>query len=97
MNTALETAMNSSSEYQNESFTAFSITAEQSRQLDEEYTINDILVYLQKARRRVGGNTTIDEAYEILKKQTRFADEVEKIIHQQNTTATLAALEADKI
>lgn len=97
MNTALETAMNSVSEYQNESFTAFSITAEESRQLEEEYVINDILVYLEKAKRRVGGNTTIDKAYEILKKQTRFADEVEKIIYQQNTTATLAALEADKI
>ena len=58
----------------------FSITADECRKLDEEYEINDILVYLRKAAGMVGGNTTIDEAYKQLRAKTRFADEDEKIM-----------------
>lgn len=54
----------------------FSITAEESRQLEKEYEINEIIVNLNKALAKVG-NVTILEALEQLKKQTRFADELE--------------------
>ena len=69
---------------------AFSITAEECRKLEEEYEINDILVYLSKARGLVDGNTTINDAYELLKNRTRFADEVERYITSQSNTATAA-------
>lgn len=55
---------------------SFSITAEESRQLEKEYEINYIIYYLNKALSKVG-NVTILEALEQLKKQTRFADELE--------------------
>ena len=55
----------------------FSITTEESRQLEKEYEINDIIVNLNKALSKVG-NVTILEALEQLKKQTRFADELDK-------------------
>lgn len=55
---------------------SFSITAEESRQLEKEYEINDIIVNLNKALSKVG-NVTILEALEQLKKQTRFADELD--------------------
>lgn len=58
---------------------SFSITAEESRQLEKEYEINDIIVNLNKALSKVG-NVTILEALEQLKKQTRFADELERDI-----------------
>ena len=54
----------------------FSITAEESRQLEKEYEINNIIVNLNKALSKVG-NVTIIEALEQLKKQTRFADELD--------------------
>ena len=54
----------------------FSITAEESRQLEKEYEIKDIIVNLNKALSKVG-NVTILEALEQLKKQTRFADELD--------------------
>lgn len=57
---------------------SFSITAEESRQLEREYEINDIIVNLNKALAKVG-NVTILEAINTLKKQTRFADELERI------------------
>lgn len=57
----------------------FSITAEESRQLEREYEINDIIVNLNKALAKVG-NVTILEAINTLKKQTRFADELERNI-----------------
>ena len=75
---------------------AFSITAEECRQLEEEYEINDILVYLSKARSLVDGNTTINDAYELLKKKTRFADEVERYITSQSNTATAALSQLTK-
>jgi hypothetical protein len=55
---------------------SFSITAKESRQLEKEYEINDIIVNLNKALSKVG-NVTILEALEQLKKQTRFADELD--------------------
>lgn len=55
---------------------SFSITAEESRQLEKEYEINDIIINLNKALSKVG-NVTILEALEQLKKQTRFADELD--------------------
>lgn len=58
---------------------SFSITAKESRQLEKEYEINDIIVNLNKALSKVG-NVTILEALEQLKKQTRFADELDKKI-----------------
>ena len=57
---------------------SFSITAEESRQIEREYEINDIIVNLNKVLAKVG-NVTISEAINTLKKQTRFADEVEEI------------------
>lgn len=54
----------------------FSITTEELRQLEKEYEINDIIVNLNKALSKVG-NVTILEALEQLKKQTRFADELD--------------------
>lgn len=56
---------------------SFSITTKESEQLEKEYEINDIIVNLYKALSKVG-NVTILEALEQLKKQTRFADELDK-------------------
>lgn len=56
---------------------SFSITTEESEQLEKEYEINDIIVNLNKALSKVG-NITILEAINLLEKQTRFADELKK-------------------
>lgn len=64
-------------DYQKQNF--FSITTKESEQLEKEYEINDIIVNLNKALSKVG-NVTILEALEQLKKQTRFADELDKIL-----------------
>ena len=75
---------------------AFSITAEESMKLHEEYEINDCIIYLNKAIRYVGGNTTIKDAIEKLMKMTRFADEVKREINRGlATTAAGALLYAD--
>ena len=58
---------------------SFSITSKELRQLEKEYEINDIIVNLYKALPKVG-NVTILEAINTLKKQTRFADELERSI-----------------
>lgn len=66
---------------------SFSITREECEQVEKEYEINDIIVNLNKALSKVG-NVTILEALEQLKKQTRFADELEyrgKYIPIENT------------
>ena len=55
---------------------SFSITREESEQLEREYAINDILVALYKALGMVGGGITIGESIDILSKKTRFADEI---------------------
>ena len=61
---------------------SYSITAEESKQLEKEYEINDIIVNLNKALSKVG-NVTILEALEQLKKQTRFAEELNnKLEHE---------------
>lgn len=54
---------------------SFSITAEEARQLEKEREISYIISYLNKALPIVG-NVTILEAINTLKKQTRFADEL---------------------
>ena len=59
---------------------SFSITREESEQLEREYQINGILESLYKALGKVGGNTTINDAIEILSKQTRFANDVKKLV-----------------
>lgn len=71
-----ELGMNTGYEIDYQKQKSFSITAEESRQLEKEYEINDIIVNLNKALSKVG-NVTILEALEQLKKQTRFADELE--------------------
>ena len=57
---------------------SFSITREESEQLEREYEINDILVALHKASGLVGPDKTISQAISILSEKTRFADEVNK-------------------
>ena len=75
---------------------AFSITAEESRKLHEEYEINDCIIYLNKAIKYVGGNTTIKDAIEKLMEMTRFADEVKREMDKGlATTAAEALLYAD--
>ena len=74
----------------------YSITAEESRKLHEEYEINDCIIYLNKAIRYVGGNTTIKDAIEKLLKMTRFRYEVERELNRGlATTAAEALLYAD--
>ena len=63
-------------DYKKQKSFAISITAKESEQLEKEYEINDIIVNLYKALSKVG-NVTILEALEQLKKQTRFAAELE--------------------
>ncbi len=53
----------------------FTITREESEQIEKEYEIRDIIVNLNKALSKVG-NITILEAINLLEKQTRFADEL---------------------
>lgn len=56
---------------------AYTITREQCEQLDKEYDINNCLYYIMKARQYVNGDPTLSEAIDQLKKQTRFAEEVQ--------------------
>jgi hypothetical protein len=65
-------------EYEFDKNKSFSITREESEQIEREYEINDILVGLYKALGELGGNTTITDAINILSKRTRFAEEVTK-------------------
>jgi len=58
----------------------FSITAEQVKQLDEEYLIRDILIYLYKAGERVGFDKTIRETIVELKEKTRFRKDAEDFL-----------------
>ena len=75
---------------------AFSITAEESRKLQEEYEINDCIIYLNKAIKYVGGDTTIKDAIDKLMKMTRFADEVKREMNKGLAmTAAGALLYAD--
>lgn len=75
---------------------ASSITAEESRKLQEEYEINDCIIYLNKAIKYVGGNTTIKDAIEKLMEMTRFADEVKREMDKGlATTAAVALLYSD--
>lgn len=58
---------------------ALSITREESEQLEREYEVKNILESLYKALGKVGGNTTINDAIDILSNQTRFANDVKKL------------------
>ena len=71
-----ELGMNVGHEVDCQNQKSFSITAKESEQLWKEYEINDIIVNLNKALSKVG-NVTILEAIEQLKKQTRFAAELD--------------------
>ena len=62
---------------------AFSITTQESIQIEKEYEINDIIVNLNKALSKVG-NITILEAINLLEKQTRFANELKNKIFYGN-------------
>lgn len=64
--------------------TSFSITAEECERLEEEYTINDIIVFLHKAGTRVGYDKTIHAAIDELMNKTRFKNELENLI-KKNT------------
>jgi hypothetical protein len=67
---------------------SLSITREESEQLEREYEINDILTGLYKALGKVGGDTTITDAIEILSKETRFAKDVKKCAFGDNRYIT---------
>jgi hypothetical protein len=58
---------------------AYTISAEESKKLNEEYLINNCIYYLIKARAIVGGDKTINTAIEELKTKTRFAGELENL------------------
>ena len=62
---------------------AFSITTQESIQIENEYEINDIRVNLNKALSKVG-NITILDAINLLEKQTRFANELNNKIFYGN-------------
>ena len=62
---------------------AYSITTQESIQIEKEYEINDIIVNLNKALSKVG-NITILEAISLLEKQTRFANELKNKIFYGN-------------
>lgn len=62
---------------------AFSITTQESIQIEKEYEINDIIVNLNKALSKVG-NITILEAINLLEKQTRFANKLKDNIFYGN-------------
>jgi hypothetical protein len=66
---------------------SFSITREESEQLEREYEINSILESLYKALGKVG-NTTINDAIDSLSKQTRFANDVKKLVFGHNDYIT---------
>lgn len=77
----LETNTKYEADYQKQK--PLSITAQESRQVEEEYEINDIIVNLNKALSKVG-NTTILEAINLLEKQTRFANELKNKVFYGN-------------
>ena len=62
---------------------AFSITTQESIQIEKEYEINDIIVNLNKELSKVG-NITILEAINLLEKQTRFANKLKDNIFYGN-------------
>ena len=57
---------------------AFSITAEETNQIEEEYYNATVLDYLYKAACIFGNHVTIGEAIEKLSEKTRFAQEVKE-------------------
>lgn len=61
----------------------FSLTSEESRRIEEEEHISDILFHLHEAGIRVGFNTTISDAINKLMPETRFRREVEEMINKQ--------------
>ena len=77
----LETNAKYEADYQKQKY--FSITTQESIQIEKEYEINDIIVNLNKALSKVG-NITILEAISLLEKQTRFANELKNKIYYGN-------------
>ena len=61
----------------------FSITTQESIQIEKEYEINDIIVNLNKALFKVG-NITILDAINLLEKQTRSANKLKDNIFYGN-------------
>jgi len=55
---------------------SYSISAEESRKVEQEREIGYMILYLTKAKTEVGGMITIDDAIHELYKRTRFAREV---------------------
>lgn len=56
--------------------TAFTITREESQDLEKDYEIGNIVLYLHKALCYVDGNTSIYDAIKELQNKTRFKDEI---------------------
>jgi hypothetical protein len=56
----------------NNQLKSYSITSEESRQIDEEYEISEILINLRKALLKVG-DINISEAISKLSSKTRFS------------------------
>ena len=75
--------LETNAEYEIDYQKPLSITAQESRQVDEEYEINDIIVNLNKALSKVG-NITILEAINLLEKQTRFVNKLKDKIYYGN-------------
>ena len=77
----LETNAEYEADYQKQK--SFSITTQESIQIEKEYEINDIIVNLNKALSKVG-NITILEAINLLEKQTRFDNKLKDNIFYGN-------------
>ena len=56
----------------------YTITREQSERLERDYEIADIIMYLHKAFKYVGGNITISDAIDKLMHMTRFDYEIKQ-------------------
>ena len=77
----LETNAEYEADYQKQK--SFSITTQESIQIEKECEINDIIVNLNKALSKVG-NITILEAINLLEKQTRFDNKLKDNIFYGN-------------
>lgn len=55
---------------------SFTITREEIRDLEKDYEIGNIILYLHKALYYVDGNTSICDAIKELQDKTRFKDEI---------------------
>ena len=60
--------------------TSFSITREESEELEKEYEIGKIILYMHKALCYVDGNKSIYEAIKDLEKKTRYKEEINEYL-----------------